>query len=306
MANPPAVTVCLAGNVGRYKSSLPVGQLLLRGIMAGAYIAVGAALCTVCGTGVAPYLGAGAGKLIGGAVFPVGLIAIVLTGMELFTGDAMLGPLANLQGKIGWGKILNNWVWVWIGNFIGSLAYAYIMVNGPFTQGAFAAAEPNAFGLNAVSIAVSKTLAYKVNGGIGLWSCFLAAIGCNFLVNVAIMLGITAKEFIGKFFGIWFPIMAFVATGFEHCVANMYFLPAGLWLYQAFPGIADKVASTAADGTITYWNPLLHKFGGLTWSDVMLWNIIPATFGNIVGGMIFIGFVYYFCFRGEFPEELMK
>jgi formate/nitrite transporter FocA (FNT family) len=144
--------------------------------------------------------------------------------MELFTGDAMLGPLANLQGKIGWGKILNNWVWVWIGNFIGSLAYAYIMVNGPFTQGAFAAAEPNAFGLNAVSIAVSKTLAYKVNGGIGLWSCFLAAIGCNFLVNVAIMLVITAKEFIGKFFGIWFPIMAFVATGFEHCVANMYFL----------------------------------------------------------------------------------
>jgi formate/nitrite transporter FocA (FNT family) len=120
------------------------------------------------------------------------------------------------------------------------------------------------------------------------------------------MLGITAKEFIGKFFGIWFPIMAFVATGFEHCVANMYFLPTGLWLYQAFPGIADKVASTAADGTITYWNPLLHKFGGLTWSDVMLWNIIPATFGNIVGGMIFIGFVYYFCFRGEFPEELMK
>jgi formate/nitrite transporter len=305
MANPPAVTVCLAGNVGRYKSSLPVGQLVLRGIMAGAYIAVGAALCTVVGTGIAPLMGAGAAKLLSAAVFPVGLIAIVLTGMELFTGDAMLGPLSVLQGKIGWGKVLNNWFWVYIGNLIGSLAYAYIMVWGPFTQGALSAAEPNAFGLNAVTIAVSKTLTYKSVGNIGLWSCFLAAIGCNFLVNVAIMLGITAKEFIGKFFGIWFPIMAFVATGFEHCVANMYFLPTGLWLTQLFPGLIDK-STTAANGTVTYWSPLLHQFGGLTWSDVWLWNIIPATLGNIVGGMIFVGFVYYFAFRKEFPEELMK
>lgn len=305
MANPPAVTVCLAGNVGRYKSSLPIGQLLLRGIMAGAYIAVGAALCTVAGTGVAPLLGAGFAKFIGGAVFPVGLIAIVLTGMELFTGDAMLGPLSVLQGKIGWGKVLNNWLWVYIGNLIGSLAYAYIMVWGPFTQGAVSAAEPNAFGLNAVTIAVAKTLAYKANGNIGMWSCFLAAIGCNFLVNVAIMLGITAKEFIGKFFGIWFPIMAFVATGFEHCVANMYFLPTGLWITQMFPSLIDK-STKAADGTVTYWSPLLHKFGGLTWGDIWIWNIIPATLGNVVGGMVFVGFVYYFCFRGEFPEDLMK
>jgi formate/nitrite transporter FocA (FNT family) len=119
------------------------------------------------------------------------------------------------------------------------------------------------------------------------------------------MLGITAKEFIGKFSGIWFPIMAFVATGFEHCVANMYFLPTGLWLTQLFPGLIDK-STKAADGTVTYWSPLLHKFGGLTWSDVWMWNIIPATLGNIVGGMIFVGFVYYFCFKNEFPEDLMK
>ncbi len=304
MPNPPAVTVCLAGNVGRYKSSLPVPQLLMRGIMAGAYIAVGAALCTVCSTGVGAQLGAGFGKLIAGAVFPVGLIAIVLTGMELFTGDAMLGPLSVLQGKIGWGKVLNNWLWVYIGNLIGSLAYAYMIVWGPFTQGNFAN-EPNGFGMTAVAIAVGKTLTYKSIGGMGLWACFLSAIGCNFLVNVAIMQAITAKDFIGKFFGIWFPIMAFVSTGFEHCVANMYFLPAGLWLTQQFPGLVDK-STTAADGTVTYWNPLLHKFGGLTWGDVWLWNIIPVTIGNIVGGMIFVGFVYYFCFKNEFPEELTK
>ncbi|MDD4170455.1 MAG: formate/nitrite transporter family protein, partial [Desulfotomaculaceae bacterium] len=222
MVNPPAVTVCLAGNAGRYKSNLPISQLLIRGFMAGAYIAVGAALATVCSTAVAAHLGVGLGKLISGAVFPVGLIAIVLTGMELFTGDAMLGPLAVLQGKVGWGKVLNNWLWVYVGNLIGSLAYAYIMVMGPFTQGNLTAAEPNAFGMTAVTIAVGKVLAYKSAGNMGMWSVFLAGIGCNFLVNAAVMLGITAKDFIGKFFGIWFPIMAFVATGFEHCVPNRY------------------------------------------------------------------------------------
>ncbi|OPX88754.1 MAG: putative formate transporter 1 [Pelotomaculum sp. PtaB.Bin104] len=305
MANPPAVTVCLAGNAGRYKSNLSISQLLLRGFMAGAYIAAGAALATVCSTAAATYLGSGIGKLISGAVFPIGLIAIVLTGMELFTGDAMLGPLAVLQGKVGWGKVLNNWLWVYIGNLVGSLAYAYMMVWGPLTQGNLTGAEPNAFGLNAVAIAAGKVLTYKAAGNMGLWSVFLAGIGCNFLVNVAVMLGITAKDFIGKFFGIWFPIMAFVATGFEHCVANMYFLPAGLWISQLFPSLADKTVK-AADGATSFWNPLLHANGGLTWGDVWVWNLIPVTLGNIVGGMIFVGFVYYFCFRSEFPEELMK
>ncbi len=291
--NTPVQIVDAAANAGKYKSNLPVGQLLLRGFMAGVYIAVGGALCTVCSTSVSSYLGAGIGKLIAGAVFPVGLIAIVLTGMELFTGDAMLVPLATMLGRSTWGKVLNVWIWVYIGNLIGSLAYAYIMVNGPFTSGNFGAAEPNAFGMSAVAIAVGKTLTYKSVGSSGLWSCFLSAIGCNFLVNVAILLGIAAKDVIGKFFGIWFPIMAFVSTGFEHCVANMYFLPAGLWLTQKFPGLATKMV----DGNP--WNPLLANNGGLSWGDVWLWNLIPVTIGNIVGGMIFIGVVYYFCFRDE-------
>ncbi|HAA90189.1 MAG: Formate/nitrite family of transporter [Thermoanaerobacterales bacterium 50_218] len=295
--NTPQQMTLLAGNTGKYKANLPVEQLLLRGFMAGAYIAVGAALCTVCSTQVSSYLGAGIGKLIAGAVFPVGLIAIVLTGMELFTGDAMLVPMAALQGKCTWGQVLRNWVWVYIGNLIGSLAYAWLMILGPFTQGHLSAAEPNAFGLTAVSIAVAKTLKYKAAGASGWWSVVIAGIGCNFLVNVAIMLAITAQDVIGKFFGIWFPIMAFVSSGFEHCVANMYFLPTGYWLTKYFPGLVDKMV----DGN--FWNPLLHQFGGLTWGDVWLWNIIPATIGNIIGGMVFIGFVYYFAFRNELPQE---
>ena len=300
MANIPGATICIAGNTGKYKATLPIFQLLLRGFMSGAFIAVGAALATVCSTGAAPALGAGIAKLIAGAVFPVGLIATVLTGMELFTGDAMLGPMAALQGKIGWCKVFYSWGWVYVGNLFGSLAFAYLMVAGPFTQG-MVSGEPNAFAQNAVSIAAAKTLTYKSAGGLGLWSCFLAGIGCNFLVNIAILLGITAKQFIGKFFGIWFPIMAFVSIGFEHCVANMYFLPAGLWVYQIFPGLADKTVM-AADGTLAYALPLLHQFGGLTWSDLWLWNLIPVTIGNIVGGMVFVSLVYYICFRDELVE----
>lgn len=296
MANPPALTVHLAGNAGKYKMGLPIGQLLVRGFMSGAYIAVGAALCTVCGTEVAKYLGAGIGKLIGGAVFPVGLIATVLTGVELFTGDAMLGPLAAMMGRTGWGSVLRNWVFVYIGNFIGSLAWAYLMLAGPFTQGNFGTAEPNAFAMNAVTIAVAKTLTYKSAGGTGWWSCLCNGIGCNFLVNVAILLGITSKEFIGKFFGIWFPIMTFVAIGFEHCVANMYFLPAGMLVTQSFPALVTKVV----DGKP--WNALLYNNGGLGWGDLWIWNLIPATIGNIIGGAIFIGAVYYFCFKNELPE----
>jgi len=291
--NSPVMTVAAAANAGKAKGNLSAFQYLLRGFMAGAYIAVGGALATVCSTQVAAHLGAGFGKLIAGAVFPVGLIAIVLTGMELFTGDAMLVPMAAFFGKTTWGNVLRCWVFVYIGNLIGSLAYAYMMVVGPFTHGNLTAAEPSAFGLTAVGIAVGKTLGYKVFGAAGLWSAFMSAIGCNFLVNVAILLALSAKDVIGKFFGIWFPIMAFVSTGFEHCVANMYFLPAGLWLTQRFPGLADKMV----DGKP--WNALLHNAGGLSWGDIWLWNLIPVTLGNIVGGMVFIGVVYYLCFRDD-------
>lgn len=303
MANAPVMTVCLAGNAGKYKMGLPIGQLLLRGFMSGAYIAVGAALATVCGAEVAKFLGAGFGKLITGAVFPVGLILTVLTGMELFTGDAMLGPLAAMMGKTGWGSVFRNWTFVYIGNLIGSVAWAYLMLIGPFSQGNFTAAVPNAFALNAVGIAVAKTMPYKAMGQIGWWAALCNGIGCNFLVNAAILLAITAKDFIGKFFGIWFPIMAFVSIGFEHCVANMYFLPAGMFIVQSFPALVTRTVTDPITQAVTPWNAALTKNGGLSWGDLWIWNIIPVTIGNIIGGMIFIGVVYFLCYKNEFPEE---
>ena len=139
---------------------------------------------------------------------------------------------------------------------------------GPLSKGG--GPELTAFGQNAVAIAQAKTLPYMANGGVGLWSAFMKGIACNLLVNLAILLGLASKNMIGKFFGIWFPIMAFVASGFEHSVANMYFIPAGIML-------GAKV----------------------TWGQFIYWNLIPVTIGNIIGGFIFIGAVYFISFKKE-------
>lgn len=268
MAHKPVEVVELAGNAGVYKGNLGIPNWLIRSFMAGLFIAVGGALATVCGTGLDKTLGPGFKSLIAGAVFPVGLIAIVLTGMSLFTGDTMLIPMAVFQKKTTWSKVFNAWLWVYIGNFVGSLFWAYIMVFGPFCKGG--GPELTAFGINAIGIAEAKTLPYIAAGTIGLWSAFLKGIACNLLVNVAILLALSSKAMVGKFFGIWFPIMAFVATGFEHCVANMYFIPAGIML-------GAKV----------------------TWAQFIWWNLIPVTIGNIIGGFIFIGAVYFYSFKKE-------
>lgn len=268
MSHKPVEVVDLAGTAGVYKGNLGIPNWLVRSFMAGLFIAVGGALCTVCATGVDKTLGPGFKSLIAGAVFPVGLIAIVLTGMSLFTGDTMLIPMGVFQKKTTWNKVFSAWLWVYIGNFIGSLFWAYIMVWGPFCKGG--GPDLTAFGLNAIGIAEAKTLPYIAAGTMGLWSAFLKGIACNLLVNIAILLAFSSKAMIGKFFGIWFPIMAFVATGFEHCVANMYFIPAGIML-------GAKV----------------------TWTQFFIWNLIPVTIGNIVGGFIFIGAVYFYSFKKE-------
>ncbi len=270
MANKPVECVQMACAAGKYKAGLSTGNYLIRGFMAGLYIAVGGALATVCSTGlegVAP----GFKSLIAGVVFPVGLIAIVLTGMELFTGDAMLLPVAALDKKTTWNRVMTVWFWVYVANFVGSLFWAYLMSVGPLSKGG--TAELTAFGQNAVAIAESKTLPYAAAGAVGLWSAFMKGIGCNLLVNLAIILSFTSKNMIGKFFAIWFPIMAFVSSGLEHSVANMYFIPTGIFC-------GAKV----------------------TWGQFFIWNLIPVTLGNIVGGLVFIGLVYYFAFKKEFPQ----
>ena len=284
--HPPVAIVAKAGDAGKYKVGLPAWNMCLRGFMAGAYIAMGGALATVCSSGVQAgdaalrfgTASAGFSQLITGAVFPVGLIIIVLTGAELFTGDAMLAPMAAFIHKISWAQVINLWIWVYIGNLIGSIVYAYIMAYGPFSSwDAAGAVTVTAFGTRALAIAGAK-VGYV--SGAAMWSCFLKAIACNWLVNLAVLLGICADDLIGKFFGIWFPIMAFVSSGFEHSIANMYFIPAGLFT-QGF--ITDPTKINA----------------GLTWVTMWTNNLIVVTIGNIVGGMVFVGVIYWVAFRKE-------
>jgi len=284
--HPPVAIVAKAGDAGKYKVGLPAWNMLLRGFMAGAFIAMGGALATVCSTGIQATdaamrygtASAGFAQLILGAVFPVGLIIIVLTGAELFTGDAMLAPVAAFIHKVSWAQVINLWIWVYIGNFIGSVVFAYIMANGPFVSfDAAGTATVTAFGSRAIAIAAAKT---SYVGIMGAWSAFLKAIACNWLVNLAILLGICADDLIGKFFGIWFPIMAFVSTGFEHSVANMYFIPAGIFT-QGF--ITDPTRTIASVNWFAMWTS----------------NMIPVTLGNLAGGLLFAGILYWVAFRKE-------
>ncbi|MDH7593508.1 MAG: formate/nitrite transporter family protein [Methanomicrobiales archaeon] len=290
--HPPVQIVAKAGDAGKYKVALPWWNMILRGFMSGAYIAMGGALATVCSTGVQAadatvrygFQSAGISALVTGAVFPVGLIITVLTGAELFTGDAMLAPMAAFIHKISWAQVFNLWIWVYIGNLIGSIVYAYIMTMGPFTSvnATTGAVTATAFGLRAIAIAGFKVQYALIPAA--MWSAFLKAVGCNWLVNLAILLGICADDLIGKFFGIWFPIMAFVSTGFEHSIANQYFISAGILMLP----YADP---TAVSGYLGIAN--------LNWVGFWLNNMIIVTIGNIVGGMIFVGVLYWVAFRKE-------
>ncbi|KAF5084156.1 putative formate transporter 1 [anaerobic digester metagenome] len=282
--HPPVAIVAKAGDAGKYKVGLPAWNMVLRGVLSGAFIAMGAALATICSTGiqatdVAMRFGAaspGVSQLILGAVFPVGLIITIMTGAELFTGDAMLAPMAAFVHKVSWASVLNLWVWVYIGNLIGSLIFAYIVAYGPYASfDATGAATLTAFGARAVAIATAKT---SYVGAAALWSVFLKGIACNWLVNLAVLLGICADDAIGKIVGIWFPIFAFVASGFEHSVANMYFIPAGIFCTGIDP---TKAVDT------------------LNWVTMWTNNIIPVTLGNIVGGLFFVGVLYWVAFRKE-------
>ena len=145
--HPPVAITAKAGDAGKYKVGLPAWNMVLRGFMSGAYIAMGAALATVCSTGIVysaaqitagavpgGFASAGMAQLVLGAVFPVGLIITVLTGAELFTGDAMLAPMAAFIHKVTWMQVINLWIWVYVGNFIGSVIFAYICANGPFVS----------------------------------------------------------------------------------------------------------------------------------------------------------------------------
>jgi formate/nitrite transporter len=257
--------------IGAGKTKLPVSRLFLLGVLAGIFIA----LAGVASTIASATLTGSIGKLIGAAVFPGGLAMVLIAGSELFTGNNLI-IMSVLEKQATWGGMLKNWVIVYIGNFVGSILIAALVVYGG-TFGLFSAAVGGA----AINTAVAKV-------GLAFGTALIRGILCNFLVCIAVWMAFAAKDVVGKIVGLFFPIMFFVLSGFEHSVANMYFVPAGIF---ATSNIDYLAAATASPAT-------------LTWGNFFLNNLLPVTLGNIVGGSVMVGIGYWFIYLKGSEKKL--
>ncbi len=255
--------------VGKAKANLSSTNMILLGILAGAYIGFGSELATMVGHDASKFVGVGLSKFMFGAVFSIGLMLVIIAGAELFTGNNLIF-LGVCEGSVPASKMLKNWVLVYIGNFIGSILVAWLMYNTGLWKTANLAV-----GAKALNIAVGKV-------NLDFSTAFFRAIMCNWFVCLAVWMAIAAQDATGKIFSCFFIIMAFVASGFEHCVANMYFIPAGMFL----KGNADVVATSGAAA---------EKLANLNFGGFM-GNLIPVTLGNIVGGALLVGGIYYLIF----------
>lgn len=238
-------------------------KLIILGILAGAYIGFGACLATTVGHDAAKYIGVGLSRLIMGAVFSIGLMLVVIGGGELFTGNNLM-LMSVLDKRATLIKMLYKWGVVFIANFLGSVFLAYLYYHSNLWQMA-----DSAVGGTALKIASSKVQ-------MTFTEAFIRGILCNWLVCLAVWLALASREVISKIFSILFPIMAFVALGFEHSVANMYFVSLGIFLKPA--GIAVPAGIDLAN---------------LTWGNFFVINLLPVTLGNIIGGAVFVGCVYW-------------
>ncbi|TKC18959.1 formate/nitrite transporter family protein [Robertmurraya kyonggiensis] len=244
----------LAVEAGARKVNLPLVNMLVLGFLGGAFIAMGFLLDIRVVAGL-PHEWGTIKALLGAAVFPVGLILLIIAGGELLTGNMMAVSIACLSRKIKVQQLLTNWFWITISNFIGSLFVAYLFghVIG-LTEG-----EP--YLATTISMAGAKIDA-------GFWASLISGIGCNWLVGLAVWLSYGADDITGKILAIWFPILAFVAIGFQHVVANMFVIPAAIFA------------------------------GSFTWGQYLT-NFIAVFIGNAIGGGVFVAMIYWIAYIGN-------
>ncbi|MGB7948773.1 MAG: formate/nitrite transporter family protein [Candidatus Binatia bacterium] len=253
-------------NIGVMKARLPLLTVATLGVLAGGFIGLGALYFTVVTSD--PSLGFAASRLLGGVTFSLGLILVVAAGAELFTGNNLL-VMAWASYRITTGELLKNWLIVYLANFLGAIGLVWLVFLSEHWQMA-----SDAVGANAVKIAVAKV-------ALSFPEAFFKGILCNILVCLAVWLAMAARSVVDKIFAVIFPISAFVAAGFEHSIANMYFIPLGLLL-------KDRIPVAGAED--------------LSWGGLCS-NLLPVTLGNIVGGGVMVALVYYFVYRrqpGEF------
>ena len=276
----PSEIALKAENVGVAKGNLPLLKKFLLSILAGAFISLGAIFCTtvITGNGAngAIALPFGIMKLLGGVVFCLGLILVVVAGAELFTGNNLL-IMATVSKKLTIAKLVRSWVIVYIGNFVGSVLTAY----GMYLTMQYTMAN-GGIGLKALAIANGKC-------GLDFMPALTRGIFCNALVCLAVWLCFSCRSTTDKILAIIFPITGFVACGFEHCVANMYFVPIGL-LVKSDTAFLEKVGKTAGD------------YENLTLGNFFSANLVPVTIGNIIGGVLFVGIIYWMIYCKKAKE----
>jgi len=269
---PKTIAETVAATVGVGKATSPWLTVFVLGILAGSYIGFGGLLSTTITFDMAAKLGTGFTKFMGGAAFSLGLMLVVIAGAELFTGNNLMIS-SVMTGEITFGKMTKRWSLVFVANFIGSILLALIFYfSGLWKTG------NGALGAAALNIALKKV-------SLGFGEALVRGIGCNWLVCLAVWMALAARQTIGKIFAIFFPIMGFVAIGFEHCIANMYFIPTGIFL-KSWAGI-----KAAGDPNVLGWGSFIWK------------NLLPVTIGNIIGGGLFVGMSYWSAFLRPSPAK---
>lgn len=258
--------------IGVRKAETPVLTMLSLAILAGAFIALGAIFATTVSAGTSAAWPYGITRLLAGMVFCLGLILVIVGGAELFTGNNLI-VMAWANKKVTTYALLRNWVIVYIGNFIGSIGTAFLVFfSGQYKFGA------GVVGQTALSIANTKV-------HLGFVQAIALGILCNALVCLAVWMTFSARSTMDKIAAIIFPISGFVAASFEHSIANMYFIPIGLFIKDFDPTFTAKIVADAG-----------LNLGGLTWGTFLLNNLLPVTIGNIIGGAILVAAIYWSIF----------
>ncbi len=245
-------------SAGVTKAGLPTRDLLIRGFLSGALLGFATSLAiTATAQTKAP--------IVGALIFPVGFVIIVLLGLELVTGSFALVPLAAVDRRRSWSEVGSNLSWVFLANLLGSVAYGVLLW---LTYTNFGTTPGTGIAPQLVAIAEAKTIAYSAHGAAGLATVFVKAILCNWMVCLGVVMALTSASTLGKVAAAWLPVVIFFGQGFEHAVVNMFVIPTGMLLGA-----------------------------NVSMSDWWLWNQIPVTLGNLVGGLLFTGLFLYWTYK---------
>ena len=260
------------------KTELSFLRMILLGIFAGMFIACGASASSVAMHAIS---NVGLARLVAGCIFPIGLMMIVFVGGELFTGDCLMimGCIHRRFSLLSMAKVLAV---VWISNLLGSVILAALVsTSGQFHY------SGDLLGAFTIKVGLGKV-------GLDFGTAFVSGILCNIFVCIAVLMAAAAKDIVGKVFAIFFPILAFVVSGYEHCVANMYYIPAAIF------AAADPAYVQAAQ---TAYGCTAAQLEALNWGSFLVNNLIPVTLGNIAGGMFFVGLPLYLIHSVRIREE---